>query len=254
MAFEMLVVLVALAIVAALYSSVGHGGASGYLAILSLTSFGLLGSSWLKQHAWSMNLVVASMAFWHYYKAGYHVPKLTIPFIVASIPMALLGGYLRVDGVVYDTLLSVALIWAAWRLMTVKPITSDEKMEAPELNIALPIGGVIGLASGIVGVGGGIFLSPIILLKKWATPKTAAATSALFIWVNSAAGMVGAAVSGQLELQVDVLFPFIVAVLIGGYIGSNYGAKIASQNKIKTLLVIVLVVAAIRRILEVISN
>ncbi len=97
-------------------------------------------------------------------------------------------------------------------------------------------------------------MSPVILLKKWATPKTAAATSALFIWVNSAAGMVGAAISGQLELQVDVLFPFIGAVLIGGYIGSNYGAKIASQNKIKTLLVVVLVVAAFRRILEVISN
>lgn len=253
MEIEMIVILVALVIVSTLYSSVGHGGASGYLAILSLTSFGLLGSGWLKQHAWSMNLVVASIAFWYYYKAGYHIPKLTIPFIITSIPMAIIGGYLRVDGVVYDTLLSIALVWAAWRLMGIKKEKEDDEVKVPELKVALLIGGVIGLVSGIIGVGGGIFLSPIILLKNWCTPKSAAATSALFIWVNSAAGMTGAAISGQLVLEINVLMPFIVAVLIGAYIGSNYGANIASQNNIKSLLVMVLFVAVIRRVLAMVG-
>nr|MBC8283533.1 TSUP family transporter [Nitrospinota bacterium] len=116
-----------------------------------------------------------------------------------------------------------------------------------------PVGGIIGLARGVVGVGGGIFLSPVILLKKWATPKTAAATSALFIWLNSAAGMTGAAVSGQLVLEADVLIPFIGAVLIGGSIGSRYGAKVASQNNVRTILVAVLIIAAIRRIIAIIG-
>lgn len=249
----MVIILAALVIISALYSSVGHGGASGYLAILSLTSFGFMGSAWLKQHAWSMNLVVASIAFWHYYKAGYHIPKLTLPFIIASIPMAFIGGYLRVDGVIYDTLLSLALVWAAWRLYSIKSINNDDELTIPEMKVAMPVGGIIGLASGVVGVGGGIFLSPVILLKKWATPKTAAATSALFIWLNSAAGMTGAAVSGQLVLEADVLIPFIGAVLIGGSIGSRYGAKVASQNNVRTILVAVLIIAAIRRIIAIIG-
>ncbi len=99
--------------VAALYASVGHGGASGYLAVLSLTTYGAMESAWLKQHAWCLNLVVAAIAFWHFQRAGHHVPKLTIPFIVASVPFAMLGGYLLVDGAIYDLLLSICLLVAA---------------------------------------------------------------------------------------------------------------------------------------------
>jgi len=102
----------------------------------------------------------------------------------------------------------------------------------------------------MIGVGGGIFLSPVLLLKKWATPKGAAATSALFIWVNSLAGLGGATLSGQLTLEWGVLFPFVSAVLIGGFIGSRYGAEIAPQQMVRKLLVIVLVVASVRRIVE----
>jgi len=241
----------ALFVVAALYASVGHGGASGYLAVLSLTTYGAMESAWLKQHAWCLNLVVAAIAFWHFHRAGYYVPKLTIPFIVASIPMAMIGGYLTVDGVVYDLLLSICLLAAAWRLFTIKAIGVVVESE-PQWNIAVPVGGSIGFASGIIGVGGGIFLSPVLLLKKWATPKGAAATSALFIWVNSLAGLGGATLSGQLTLELGVLFPFVSAVLIGGFIGSRYGAEIAPQQVVRKLLVIVLIVAATRRVVELI--
>ena len=239
----------ALLCVAALYASVGHGGASGYLAVLSLTTYGAMESAWLKQHAWCLNLVVAAIAFWHFQRAGHHVPKLTIPFIVASIPFAMLGGYLLVDGAIYDLLLSICLIAAAWRLAIIRTI--DVVAEGnPEWKIAAPVGGTIGFASGIIGVGGGIFLSPVLLLKKWATPKGAAATSALFIWVNSLAGLSGATLSGQLVLDVDTLLPFVVAVLVGGFVGSRYGADIAPQIVVRRLLIVVLVLAAMKRIVE----
>ena len=239
----------ALLVVATLYASVGHGGASGYLAVLSLTSYGMMEAAWLKQHAWCLNLVVAAIAFWHFQRAGHHIPKLTIPFIAASVPFAMLGGYLLVDGAIYDLLLSICLVAAAWRLFAVRAM--DVVVEGvPEWNVAAPVGGTIGFASGIIGVGGGIFLSPVLLLKKWATPKGAAVTSALFIWVNSLAGLGGATLSGQLVLDIETLLPFIVSVLIGGFIGSRYGADVAPQNVIRRMLVVVLLFAAAKRVFE----
>lgn len=238
-----------LLVVAALYASVGHGGASGYLAILSLTTFGAMEAAWLKQHAWVLNLVVAAIAFWHFHRAGHHAPRLTLPFIAASVPLAVLGGTLRVDGAVYDTLLSICLVWAAWRLAGVGA-EEVEVLQTPNWRIAAPVGAGIGLTSGLVGVGGGIFLSPVLLLKRWATPKSAAATAALFIWVNSLAGLAGATVSGQLVLDLGALLPFIGAVLIGGFVGARYGAAIAPQTIVRRLLVVVLLVAAAKRLLE----
>ena len=239
----------ALFCVAGLYASVGHGGASGYLAVLSLTSYGAMESAWLKQHAWCLNLVVAAIAFWHFQRAGHHIPKLTIPFIAASIPFAILGGYLLVDGAIYDLLLSICLVAAAWRLFSIRMSKIDVE-GVPGWKIATPVGGSIGFISGIIGVGGGIFLSPVLLLKQWATPKGAAATSALFIWVNSLAGLGGAALSNQLAIDLEVLLPFVGAVLVGGFMGSRYGAEIAPQPVVRRLLVVVLLMAAAKRILE----
>ena len=235
-------------LIALLYSSVGHGGASGYLAILSLTIYAEYDSGWLKQHAWALNLVVAAIAFYHYKKAGFFDLKLTFPFILASIPFAIIGGYMKVDGVFYDTLLSITLVWAAYKLLQVKEEDSTTVFQAPSLRYAAPIGGGIGLMSGVIGVGGGLFLSPILLLKKWADPKTAAATAALFIWVNSRAGLVGAGISGQLVIQMEILLPFVIAVLLGGFIGAKYGSENAHQSLIRKLLIVVLIIASLKRI------
>jgi len=250
---ELVFILFGLFIVAILYSSVGHGGASGYLAILSLTTYGAMNSAWLKQHAWCLNLVVAGIAFYHYHKAKHHIPKLTWPFIVCSVPFAILGGYLIVDGVFYDTLLSVVLVWAAYRLLKINDGGNENVLNIPPKKIAYPIGGGIGFVSGIIGVGGGIFLSPIMLLNRWATPKNIAATSALFIWINSAAGIFGATISNQLLLDFSILIPFVIVVIIGGYIGSKYGAVFAPQNSVRKLLVIVLLIAATKRVIELIG-
>ena len=193
MEIEFFSICLGLFFISVLYSSVGHGGASGYLAILSLSVYGNMESSWLKQYAWCLNLVVAAIAFYHYYRGGYYDKKLTLPFIIGSIPFAILGGFLRIDGVIYDSLLSITLIWAAYKLYQIR-IDLEVENSIPDLKISISSGAGIGFFSGIIGVGGGIFLSPIILLKKWANPKTVAATSALFIWVNSMAGLFGASI------------------------------------------------------------
>ena len=120
----------------------------------------------------------------------------------------------------------------------------------PPFHVAIIIGGIIGLLSGIIGVGGGIFLSPIILLFGWSDAKTTAGIAAVFIWVNSAAGLIGSSISGQLVLEFDVLLPFALAVLIGGYIGSKFGSEVFSQESVRNILVSVLLFAALRQILE----
>ena len=250
--FALFVICFGLFCISILYSSVGHGGASGYLAILSLTAYGGMESAWLKQHVWVLNLVVAGLAFFHYSKAGHHSSSKTIPFLLASVPFAFIGGYLRVDGTIYDTLLSITLLYAAIRLLQVRKDDASFIVQDPEKTQAYAFGGIIGLFSGIIGVGGGIFLSPLLLLKQWATPKSAAATAALFIWVNSASGLLGAATSGQLVLETQTLVPFIIAVLIGGFLGSRYGSLRAHQSTIRNILVAVLLLASTKRILELI--
>ena len=246
-----LLLLVALSLIAAMYASVGHGGASGYLAVLSLTVYASNDPAWLKQHAWSLNLLVAGMAFFAYKKSGFFDSKLAIPFILASIPAALIGGYLRVNDYIYDTLLSITLVFAAWKLYTTKSRDSEDLFSnPPSVHIALFVGAIIGLLSGIIGVGGGIFLSPIILLFGWSDPKTTAGIAAVFIWVNSAAGLIGSSISGQNVINFDVLIPFAIAVLIGGYLGSKFGSEKFSQKTVRNTLVSVMLIAAIRQILE----
>jgi len=246
-----LLLLLALSIIAALYASVGHGGASGYLAILSLTVYASNDPAWLKQHAWSLNLLVAGMAFYAYKKSGFFDFKLAIPFVVASIPAAMIGGYLRIDHEIYDILLSITLVFAAWKLYSTKErFSKKDGSSAPPVYIAIFVGGVIGLLSGIIGVGGGIFLSPIILLFGWGDAKTTAGVAAMFVWVNSAAGLIGSSLSGQLVLEIDVFLPFGLAVLIGGYVGSRFGSEIFSQKTVQNILVSVLLFAALKQIFE----
>ena len=249
-----LLLLVSLFIIAGLYASVGHGGASGYLAVLSLTVYAENDSGWLKQHAWSLNLLVAGIAFIAYKRSGFFDSKLAIPFIIGSMPAALIGGYLRVNDDIYDILLSVTLVVAAWKLYTTK---SDKYVNSfsnrPPIHIALIVGAVIGLLSGIIGVGGGIFLSPVILLFGWSDPKTTAGVAAVFIWLNSAAGLIGSSLSGQNVIEIGVLIPFALAVLIGGYLGSKFGSEKFSQNSVKNLLISVMLIAATRQILALIG-
>lgn len=254
--FDEILLLIALAVVAAMYASVGHGGASGYLAILSLTAYAVHDPAWLKQHAWCLNLLVSAIAFTAYRSAGHFQMRLTVPFLITSIPMAFVGGSLPIDGLLYDVLLSVVLLFAAWRLHVGG--SSHEQVSTDEFVLHVPaalfIGGLFGLVSGIIGVGGGIFLTPFLILFKWAPPKEAAATSAAFIWLNSAAGLAGAALSPMVGLTIEptTLLSFGAAVFVGGLVGARWGAHLATPHLIRKVLAVVLVVASSRLFLSMI--
>ena len=243
-------ILLGLMLMAVLYSSIGHGGASGYLVVLSLTGFGMMEPVWLKQNVWCLNLVVSSIAFYHYRSSGYHDWGLTVPFVLSSVPMVLIGSYMRVDGVLYDVLLSFVLLLAAWRLYSTVEHEQTDEYEVPGFRMdVMGIGGGIGLASGVIGLGGGIFLSPLIILKKWGSPKATAATASVFVWLNSATGLIGSSVSEGFGVEFSALAPFAVAVLIGGFVGSRYGAEFAPQNRVRAFLIVVLMIASARRVL-----
>ena len=159
--------------VAVAYSSVGHGGASGYLAVLSF--FGLAPAA-MAPSALCLNLLVAGTSFTSYWRAGHFAFRLLWPFLLTSIPFAFLGGLTPVSPRTYLVLLAVVLIFAAYRLLVVVPPSQEESfIRVPSLAVALPVGAGIGFLSGIIGVGGGIFLSPLLILLKWADAKRTAA-------------------------------------------------------------------------------
>lgn len=236
-------------LVAFIYSSVGHGGASGYLALLS---FYALPHEPMAASALCLNLLVAGMSFTAFMRAGHFSSKLTFPFISTSIPFAFLGGLFKIPKEFYALLLAAALIWAALRLFLDAYLETKRKPVIQPLPQGWPflIGGLVGLLSGIVGVGGGIFLSPIILFFNWANAKQTAAASAFFIFVNSFAGLLGRMVRGSFSLQFSPLIVGLVAAaFLGGVLGSRLGAVHFSNGWLKRILAVVLLTASIKLLL-----
>ncbi|WP_067150745.1 sulfite exporter TauE/SafE family protein [Pseudotamlana agarivorans] len=226
-----------LPIVSFLYSSVGHGGASGYLALMALFSFA---PETMKPTALLLNLFVAGISFYYYYKAGFFNKKLFISFAIASIPLAFLGGTIEVDASIYKKILAVLLIFAILKMMNVFGKEND-KIKDVKLWHGLIVGGIIGFFSGLIGIGGGIILTPVILLLHWGKMKEAAAVSALFIWVNSAAGLIGQISSGvTIEKE---SFLLVAIALIGGVLGGYYGSKKINNTKLRYILAFVLIIA-----------
>jgi uncharacterized membrane protein YfcA len=232
-------------LVAMLYASVGHGGASGYLAAMSLV--GGYSPAAMSTSALLLNLVVAGTAWVTFWRAGHGSCSLLWPFAVSSVPAALIGGWLPISAQTYRWLLAVCLLVAAARLC-LPPLQDDERPDGPLLAIALPVGGVIGAISGIVGVGGGIFLSPLMVLLRWADVKRTAAVSAAFIVVNSLAGLAGRMVAGR--LMIDSLALLVIAALTGGVVGSRLGTNHFSGLWLRRLLAVVLVIAAGKLVLS----
>lgn len=236
-------VLPGLFLIALLYSVVGHGGASGYLAILSLTTLSIQAIS---STSLLLNLFVAGLSFAFYAQAKNFSWRLTWPFLVSAIPLAFLGASIAISPDEFSIILGCILLLASVRLFF-KPKSSSEVTE-PASWKALSIGGVIGFLSGLVGVGGGIFLSPILIFFGWADPKKAAATSSIFIFCNSISGLAGRVVNSNIIFADQVFWMIIVCVggsLIGGYFGAN---KIA-HNWIRYALGLVLLTAAIKSFL-----
>lgn len=232
--------LLLLPFVAFLYASVGHGGASGYLALMALFSFA---PETMKPTALLLNLFVAAIAFYHYYKAGHFNMKLFLSFAIASVPLAFLGGMITVDASIYKRILGVLLIFAILKMLNVFGKESDT-IKNVRVWQGLVVGGIIGFFSGLIGIGGGIILTPVILLLHWGKMKEAAAVSALFIWVNSASGLVGQFTSGvKLAPQSAML---VGIALVGGFFGSYYGSRKFDNKLLRYLLGFVLVIASIK--------
>ncbi len=232
--------LLILPVISFLYSSVGHGGASGYLALMALFS---VTPELMKPTALLLNLFVAGIAFYYYYKEGYFNKKLFFYFAIASIPMSFLGGFIEVDATIYKKVLAVLLIFAVLKMLNVFG-KETAKIKDIKLWQGLLVGGAIGFFSGLIGIGGGIILSPVILLLHWGKMKEAAAVSALFIWVNSASGLIGQLSSGvSLDIQ---SFGLVAIALVGGFFGAYYGSKKMNNQNLRYLLVFVLVLASVK--------
>jgi uncharacterized membrane protein YfcA len=233
-------VLACIAIVAALYSSVGHGGASGFLAVLSFFSAPLAQSA---SAALVLNVFVAGMSWWTFRRAGHFSWRLTWPFALGSVPAAMLAGSVDVPESVVRALLAVALGTAAV-LLAVRPTASqDPPADAPPtVPACVGIGGGLGFVAGLVGVGGGIFLSPILVLRRHAAAQRVAATSAMFIVLNSLSGLAGRAMKGTLDIT--GVLPFAAVAFAGGVVGARLGAGRRGAAWQRALLALVLLVAA----------
>ncbi len=224
--------------VAFLYASVGHGGASGYLALMAI--FGIAPDV-MKPTALLLNLFVSLTSFIQFYRGQHFKWKLFLPFAIASIPMAYVGGLVTVDAMVYKKILGLLLIIPIARFLFFRNITIDE-LKKPNIFLSLLIGAVIGLLSGLIGIGGGIILSPVLLLLKWSDMKQTAAISALFIFVNSIAGLAGQLTKG-IQFSND-MYGYVVVAFIGGIFGAYFGSLRFRQDILKYMLAIVLMVAA----------
>jgi uncharacterized protein len=243
MALETLLLLTAgVFVIAVLYSSVGHAGASGYIAVMSLLS---LTPAYIKPTALALNVLVASIATWQFYRARHFSWQLFWPFATLSVPFAFLGGYISLPTHTFKIILGLVLMYSALRFLFVPK--HDKMISAPPRLQALMSGAGIGLLSGLTGTGGGIFLTPLLLFKGWAQVKQAAAISALFILVNSVAGLAGYA-SNAKSLPTFIL-PLFVAAALGGGIGSYLGSRRFDAVIIKRFLAFVLLIASTKLML-----
>ena len=236
-----ILIILSIFIVAVLYSSVGHGGASGYLAVMAFV--GVMPDV-TRPTALVLNVFVASIAAFQFYRSGHFSWRLFLPFASSSVPAAFIGGMIVLPTMVYKIVLGVVLILAAVRLAW--KFASDAEVKFPPIWLCLVIGAVIGLLSGLVGVGGGIFLTPVLLLMNWSETKRAAGVSAMFILVNSLAGIAGN-YAQVVKLPPDVWL-WIAAAVIGGVIGSTMGSKRFDSLMLRRVLALVLLFAGVKLI------
>lgn len=231
--------------VALLYATVGFGGGSGYLAAMALLQFS---PEQMRPTALALNVLVAAIGSYKFYRAGHFSHRLFWPIAAASIPMAFLGGRLALPSAVYKPIVGIILLYAALRLLPRGSQRVDEAGRRRQIPLWLSVtaGAAIGLLSGLVGVGGGIFLSPILLLSGMATTRQTMSISAAFILVNSAAGLAGLISSASaLPAQLPI---WLAAVAAGGWIGAEYGSRRVDPSRLRRILVFVLALGGLRMI------
>ena len=221
-----------------LYSSVGHAGASGYIAVMALLG---LSPETMKPTALVLNILVATIATVQFYRAGYFSWDTFWPFAISSIPFAFIGGAMSLPGHIYKQIVGIILLFAAYHFFSKKQSAIASPSRPIPVMAAILAGAGIGLLSGMVGVGGGIFLTPLILFMGWAGTKQTAGVSAMFILVNSIAGIAGHLSS--VKFLPDDIYLLGFAAVLGGTIGSYMGSRRFANATLYQLLAVVLVIA-----------
>jgi len=225
-------------LVAFLYASVGHGGASGYLALMAIYG---VAPEVMKPTALLLNLFVSLTSFIQFYRGKHFLWKIFLPFAIASVPMAFLGGLIVVDGTIYKKILGLLLIIPIMRFLFFSNFNVSETKKS-NVYLSLIIGAAIGFLSGLIGIGGGIILSPILLLMKWTNQKQTAAISALFIFVNSLSGLIGQLTKG-IHFTAN-MYTYVALAFAGGLCGAYFGALRFKQSWLKNILAVVLMFAS----------
>lgn len=239
---EFLLVCASLLVVAFLYSAVGHAGASGYIAVLTLFGYA---PEVIRPVALVLNILVATIGTIQFARAGHFSWKLFWPFAVLAVPFAFVGGYVTLPTHWLKVLIGVVLLFSAARfLMKSGP---DPEVHAPAKGAAVAVGAGLGLLAGLTGTGGGIFLTPILIFMKWAKTKPASAVSALFILVNSSAGLAGN-FSATKAIPAFAM-SFAVVAVTGGFLGSYLGSRRLDVTLVKRLLAIILTIAGLKLVL-----
>jgi len=238
---ELYILLISFFFIALIYSSVGFGGGSSYLALMAQPFFGLLPET-IRPAALMCNIVVVTGGVIIFYRDGKLSFKEIWPFLVASVPMAIVGGFWKLKDTTFFILLGFTLLLAAIFLW-IKPRERNVK----PLNVPgqIVLGGGIGLLSGLVSIGGGIFLSPVLHLMNWSEAKKISALASAFILVNSIGGLLGQFASGVHSINWNFIFPLLLAVLVGGQIGSRLGSKKFNSIYIRRITSILILVAAL---------
>lgn len=231
-------ILCALFLASILYAAVGHGGASAYLAVMG---FAGMAPPEMRPIALVLNIGVSLLALIAFARRGYFQQKIFGPLALVSMPAAFLGGWLQLPDPIFKMVLAAALLLGAWRL-TFRPDSGGGRIRAPSLWALIALGLSIGLLSGLVGIGGGIFLTPLLILFRWSSSKCAAAISAAFIFVNSVAGISGFLVQGGVVPMIALAW--LPVVLTGALLGAGWGSRRAQNLSLQRALAVVLVVAA----------
>ena len=241
----MIILSISFLITAILYSSVGFGGGSTYLALLIIWDIPYYIFPVI---ALVCNIIVVSGNSFNYVKAGNHNFKLLIPFLIGSIPLAFLGGTLVINKEIFEILLFLVLSFAGLLLIANNKSYGDKKIIIKKINVLISIflGSILGLISGIVGIGGGIFLSPILFLLKADKPKNIATTASLFILINSLSGVIGQFTKEIVLKEITFYWPLFFTVFIGGLIGNYLNLKIFSNRLLALITSLLVIFVALR--------